>query len=69
MGAIIVMTEKGLIAYATDCDDSVAKAVREGVNADIWSFMSMHKEELDGLVVSKSGSLDFDCVQEMIRRL
>jgi hypothetical protein len=45
MAAIIVMTEKGLVAYATDCDDIVAKAVWEGVNVVIWSFMSIHKEE------------------------
>jgi hypothetical protein len=43
--------------------------VWEGVNVVIWSFMSIHKEEFDGLVVSKSGSLDFDCDREMIRRL
>jgi hypothetical protein len=43
--------------------------VWEGVNVVIWSFMSIHKEEFDGSVVSKSGSLDFDCDREMIRRL
>jgi hypothetical protein len=70
MATIIVATEKGLIAYATDCDDTVAKAVWEGVNLVIWSFMSIHKEESDGSVVSKSCcSLDFDCDREMIRRL
>jgi hypothetical protein len=35
----------------------------------IWSFISIHKEESDGSVVSKSGSLDFDCVPEMIATL
>jgi hypothetical protein len=44
MAAIIVMTEKELITYATDINDIVAKAVWEGVNVVIWSFMSMHKE-------------------------
>jgi beta-glucosidase len=61
------LPEKVLVAYATHCDDHVAKAVREGVNVVIWAFMGIRKES-DGSVVPKSG-LDFDCIRDMITEL
>ncbi len=61
---------KLLIGYATNCDDNVVKAVREGVNVVIWSFMEIHTCDY---AVNKAAetsiqwnSLDLECIRQTI---
>ena len=61
------LPEKVLVGYATDCNEDVAKAVREGVNVVAWSFLDLRKLP-DGSIVAET-ALDLDCIQQMISQL
>jgi beta-glucosidase len=57
-----------MIGYATDCNDKVATAVRQGVNVVVWSFMEMLRT-YDEEVVVAGNSLDFECIRQLIATL
>jgi beta-glucosidase len=62
------LPEKVLIGYATHCNEHVTKAVRDGVNVVVWSFMEIEKE-VDGAICINENSLNFDCIRNMITSL
>jgi chitinase len=63
------LPEKVLIGYATDCNDGVAQAVRDGINVIVWSFMEIQKQQEDDDIQILPNSLEFDCIREMIAAL
>ena len=62
------LPDKVLVAYATECNDLVIKAVRDSVNVVIWSFMEIQKDIEDNVIVT-GNSLDFECIRKMIKSL
>ena len=62
------LPDKVLVAYATECNDLVIKAVHDGVNVVIWSFMEIQKDIEDNVIVT-GNSLDFECIRKMIKSL
>jgi chitinase len=73
--------DKVIIGYATDCNERVAQAVREGVNVVVWAFLGIRKNETDGTmeeeddstsddaVILETNSLNLDGIRQMIADL
>jgi chitinase len=75
------LPKKLLVGYATNCDEHVVQAVRDGMNVIIWSFMEIHCLVVDDEVEADDdgpppiggriewNSLDLDCIRETIDQL
>jgi len=73
------LPENIIVGYATHCTEKVVKAVREGVNVVIWSFIAIRvddDEEYTDTTIQNSdlkaecvSSFDRDCAEQMINQL
>lgn len=63
------LPETVLIGYATDCNDKVATAVRDGVNVVVWSFMEIFKDGSSEEIIISENSLNFDDIGRLISDL
>jgi beta-glucosidase len=67
------LPDKILVGYATRCSEQVVKAVREGVNVVIWSFVEMMVEAdesaASGVKAKCTHSFDVFCAKEIISQL
>ena len=62
------LPDKILVGYATNCNSKVVKAVRDGVNVVIWSFVEMTVDENSQELKCKS-TFDVDCAKATIAQL
>jgi beta-glucosidase len=53
---------KVIIGYASNCDDKVEKAIRQGANVVIWSFMDLKPADISDVDIK----LDFACIRNLI---
>lgn len=58
---------KVIVGYATQCNEQVVTAVKEGVNVVVWAFYNLSPTHVASSSVSSS--LDLKCIQEMIHQL
>lgn len=63
------LPEKVLIGYATDCNEKVSTAVRNGVNVVVWSFMEISKDIPTGDITVSENSLNFGLIRQVISEL
>jgi hypothetical protein len=53
------LPEKVIVGYTHDCDEKTKKAIRQGVNVIIWSFMELKP-------YGNLAELDFRCIRDLI---
>ena len=59
------LPDRLLIGYATECNDEVAAAIRQGINVIVWSFLEIHSQTRTFEVRVEFNSLDLDGIRRL----